>query len=81
MISQTVATKLAEKEATFAPRMLSLESELVDIKNFDSSQIVDALGYRPISADDVQDVIILGEGPIEKGWLFKPVTIVDERDE
>lgn len=32
MIAQTVATKLAEKEATFAPRMLSLESELADIK-------------------------------------------------
>ena len=31
MISQTVATKLAEKEATFAPRMLSLESELADV--------------------------------------------------
>jgi len=30
MISQTVATKLTEKEATFAPRMLSLESELAD---------------------------------------------------
>lgn len=30
MISQTVATKLAEKEATFAPRMLSLESELAE---------------------------------------------------
>ena len=30
MISQTVATKLTEKEATFAPRMLSLESELAE---------------------------------------------------
>ena len=28
MIAQNVATKLTEKEATFAPRMLSLESEL-----------------------------------------------------
>ena len=28
IIAQNVATKLAEKEATFAPRMLSLESEL-----------------------------------------------------
>lgn len=30
MIAQNVATKLTEKEATFAPRMLSLESELAD---------------------------------------------------
>ena len=30
MVAQNVATKLAEKEATFAPRMLSLESELAD---------------------------------------------------
>ena len=30
MIAQTVATKLTEKEATFAPRMLSLESQLAD---------------------------------------------------
>jgi hypothetical protein len=33
MIAQNVATKLAEKEATFAPRMLSLESELAEIAN------------------------------------------------
>ena len=31
MVAQNVATKLAEKEATFAPRMLSLESELADV--------------------------------------------------
>ena len=30
MVAQNVATKLTEKEATFAPRMLSLESELAD---------------------------------------------------
>ena len=30
MVAQNVATKLAEKEATFAPRMLSLESELAE---------------------------------------------------
>lgn len=30
MIAQNVATKLTEKEATFAPRMLSLESELAE---------------------------------------------------
>lgn len=51
------------------------------IDNLDSQHIEDALGFMPISADDVQDGIILGEGPIEKGWLFKPVTIVDERNE
>ena len=39
MVAQNVATKLAEKEATFAPRMLSLESELaeivqINVKNF-----------------------------------------------
>ena len=33
MVAQNVATKLAEKEATFAPRMLSLESELADINS------------------------------------------------
>ena len=81
MIAQNVEIKLTEKERTYAPRLLAAEQQLADIKNLDSSQIVDALGYRPISADDVQDGIILGEGPIEKGWLFKPVTIVDERDE
>lgn len=31
MVAQNVATKLAEKEATFAPRMLSLESELAQV--------------------------------------------------
>ena len=31
MVAQNVATKLTEKEATFAPRMLSLESELADV--------------------------------------------------
>ena len=30
MVAQNVATKLTEKEATFAPRMLSLESELAE---------------------------------------------------
>ena len=33
MVAQNVATKLTEKEATFAPRMLSLESELADTLN------------------------------------------------
>ena len=33
MVAQNVTTKLTEKEATFAPRMLSLESELADINN------------------------------------------------
>ena len=81
IVAANLATKLQDFETTNNSRLLSTERQLADIKNLDSSQIVDALGYRPISADDVQDGIILGEGPIEKGWLFKPVTIVDERDE
>lgn len=50
------------------------------IDNLDITHIEDALGFIPISADDVQEGIILGEAPIEKGWLFKRVTMVDERN-
>ena len=35
MVAQNVATKLTEKEATFAPRMLSLESELAETTNYE----------------------------------------------
>ena len=38
MIAQNVATKLTEKEATFAPRMLSLESELAEVENTKAEQ-------------------------------------------
>lgn len=51
------------------------------IDNLDIIDIEDALGFIPLSIDDVPEGIILGEGPIEKGWLFKPVVIVDERNE
>ena len=44
------------------------------IDNLDITHIEDALGFIPKE-------LILGEGPIENGWLFKPVTIADERNE
>ena len=31
--------------------------------------------------DDIPEGLILGEYPVEKSWLFKPVTIADERSE
>lgn len=71
-----------ENEPTF--NYVDLKGEKGDagsIDNLDITDIEDALGFMPMSADDVQEGIILGEGPIEKGWLFKPVTIVDERNE
>lgn len=57
------------------------QGEQGGIQDLNSTDIEDALGFIPISADDVPEGIILGEGPIEKGWLFKPVTIVDERND
>ena len=53
MIAQNVATKLAEKEATFAPRLLSVESELAQmmyqIDSFtgstDNEKIVNAFAF------------------------------------
>lgn len=51
------------------------------IDNLDATDIEDALGFIPISADDIPEGLTLGEGPIEEGWLFKPVIIVDERNE
>ena len=53
MVAQNVATKLAEKEATFAPRMLSLESELADVAeqlSATNQPIVDTGNY--FSADN-----------------------------
>lgn len=44
------------------------------IDNLNSQHIEDALGFMPKE-------LVLGEGPIENGWLFKPVTIPDERNE
>ena len=44
------------------------------IDNLNSQHIEDALGFIPKE-------LILGEDPIENAWLFKPVTIPDERNE
>ena len=41
MVAQNVATKLAEKEATFAPRLLSLESELAEKINKGNVSVTD----------------------------------------
>ena len=73
MIAQTVATKLAEKEATFAPRMLSLESELAEINNVVN---VTKFGVTPNSAEDqtpfiqaaVDHLVSLGGGVL---WFPK----------
>lgn len=52
MVAQNVATKLTEKEATFAPRMLSLESELAEtnaglssIEHGNSEEVLNNLNY------------------------------------
>lgn len=68
------------REGDLEYQYVDLKGEAGSIDNLDITDIEDALGFIPISADDVQE-IVLGEGPIENGWLFKPVTIVDERGE
>lgn len=40
---------------TLGERLDNVSAQLENIKNLDSSQIVDALGYTPISADDVPE--------------------------
>jgi hypothetical protein len=51
MIAQNVATKLTEKEATFAPRMLSLESELAQTDK--KTNQVSTFDYYGLVANDI----------------------------
>lgn len=51
MVAQNVATKLTEKEATFAPRMLSLESELAEIEQSLNAQLVQRATKEEVEAE------------------------------
>ena len=57
IIAQNVATKLTEKEATFAPRMLSLESELAETKGLREITYITPYDFGAIGnniADDTE---------------------------
>ena len=82
MIAQTVETKLTEKEATFAPRMISLESELAnvvkkgdlvaDVRDFGA--VGDYNHVTGIGTDDTQAFIAAIDSlPATGGTLYVPV--------
>src|SRR5699024_7161585 len=61
VLQTNINTKLEQLEEEYAPRLTNLEQNKADkddvggIENLDSSHIIDALGYIPISATDVPD--------------------------